>query len=192
MKILRSSCVLYVLFTVLLGIVYPFVVYGIGQLFFVHHAEGTLLWREDGAVVGSHWIGQDFQKPIYFHPRPSSNEYDGANSGGSNLGSTSQKLIDILQKRAMQYRLENNLAPEALIPADAVTTSGSGLDPHISIENALLQAPRIASARNQPVGKVRTLIEDLAEEPFLGLFGTQRVNVLVLNLALDTLNQKID
>lgn len=184
MKMARPAILSFLCFTILLGVVYPLLVYGIAQLFFHHHAEGSLLKRANGSIIGSHWIGQDFQKPEYFHPRPSSAHYNAAHSQGSNLGPTSQKLIDVLKVRAEQYRLENKLPADAEIPADAVTASASGLDPHISIENAMLQAPRVAAARNMSVDAVKKVIESQAEEPFLGLFGTARVNVLRLNMAL--------
>ncbi len=184
MKQFRIAFALLGLFTLLLGVGYPLFVCGIGQLLFPRHANGTIVMA-GGRVVGSHWIAQDFQKPQYFHPRPSSANYNGAASQGSNLGSTSAKLIAALKSRAEQYRLENGLSEGAPIPADAVTASASGLDPHISLENAKLQAPRVAKARSKPVDQVLALIDELAEDPFLGLFGSERVNVLQLNLALD-------
>lgn len=181
---IRRSFVCFLSFTLLLGIGYPFLVYGIGWLFFPKHAQGSLVIHND-TVVGSHWIAQEFQTPKYFHPRPSSANYDAAASMASNLGPTSQKLIDTLKQRATQYRLENKLAPNATVPADAVTASASGLDPHISIENAMIQAPRVAAARNKSVDEVKALIEKLSEGAFLGFLGTKRVNVLKINLALD-------
>ncbi len=184
MKPFRTAFVLLGLLTLLLGIAYPLFICGIGQLLFPHHAGGTIV-TSGGRVVGSHWIAQDFQKPHYFHPRPSSAHYNGAASQGSNLGPTSAKLIAALKARAEQYRLENGLSEGSPIPADAVTASGSGLDPHIGLSDARLQAPRVAKARSKPVDEVLALIDELAEEPFLGLFGSQRVNVLQLNLALD-------
>lgn len=187
MKLWRTALTSFLLFTLLFGFGYPLFIYSIGQLFFPFHAEGALLRKSDGTLIGSHWIAQDFQKPEYFHPRPSSAHYNGASSQGSNFGPTSQKLIDTLRLRALQYRRENNLAPDTPIPADAVTASGSGLDPHISLSNALLQAPRIALARNKSLQDIQQKISQIAEEPFLGIFGTQRVNVLLLNLALDVM-----
>jgi len=186
---LKPSFISLALLTLLLGIIYPLFIYGIGQLFFHKHANGSLLYK-NGTVVGSEWIAQGFSKAEYFHPRPSSagtDGYDGANASGSNLGPTSQKLFDALQKRAADYRSENNLSSNTLIPADAITTSGSGLDPHISLANALLQAPRVASARHLSEEKVRDLISNYSEGATLWLFGEARVNVLRINLALDEL-----
>lgn len=184
---LKPAAISLALLTVLLGIIYPLFMCGIGQLFFHRKANGSLVSRE-GKVVGSLWIAQGFVKPEYFHPRPSSagsSGYDAANSSGSNLGPTSQKLIDALRQRASDYRLENRLDAETSMPADAVTSSGSGLDPHISVANALLQASRVASARNLEREEMERLIAKYTEHPWLGLFGTPRVNVLRINLALD-------
>jgi potassium-transporting ATPase KdpC subunit len=178
------------LLTLLLGIIYPLFIWGIGALCFRSQANGTLFYYQDGKVIGSEWIAQKFTKPEYFHPRPSSagdKGYDAANSSGSNLGPTSQKLADALHQRASSYRLENKLSPETPIPADAITTSGSGLDPHISVANALLQASRVASARSFVEEDVRKLIVEYTQGPTLGLFGEARINVLRLNLALDKL-----
>lgn len=176
--------------TLLLGIIYPLFIYGIGQMFFYRKANGTLLYDGEGKVIGSEWIAQSFAKPEYFHPRPSSageKGYDAANSSGSNLGPTSQKLADALRQRAGQYRSENNLSPDTPIPADAITSSGSGLDPHISVANAFLQGSRVAAARSVNEEDVRKLIAEYTEGPSLGLFGEPRINVLRLNLALDKL-----
>lgn len=185
---LKTGAVVLALLTVLFGIVYPFFMYGVGQLFFHHQANGSLLYDKAGGAIGSEWIAQSFTKPHYFHPRPSaagSNGYDGVHSSGSNLGPTSKALAAALAKRASDYRSQNKLQPHTLIPADAVTTSGSGLDPHISSENALLQAVRVASSRNIPLADVRALIAHYTQHPTLGIFGEARVNVLVLNVALD-------
>ncbi len=185
---LRISFVALACFTVLLGIIYPCFIWGIGQLFFHKKANGTLFYYQDGEVIGSELIGQNFSLPSYFHPRPSSagdSGYDAANSSGSNLGPTSQKLIDTVRGRVAAYRSENSLSDSVLIPPDAVTCSGSGLDPHISLANAMLQAPRVASARGMEVADVRHLIKKYTEGRALGLFGEKRVNVLRLNLALD-------
>ena len=178
----------FALLTVLLGIIYPLFMFGVGQLFFHKKANGSLFFYEDGKVIGSLWIAQNFTKPEYFHPRPSSagdKGFDAANSSGSNLGPTSQKLADALQQRVAAYRSENSLSSDTMIPADAVMTSGSGLDPHISTANALLQAARVASARGLSQGKIEDLITEYTEEPTLGLFGQARINVLRINLALD-------
>lgn len=172
--------------TVLTGVIYPAVVTGIAQVVFPAQANGSLE-TVGGRVVGSRLIGQNFSKPEYFHPRPSAagaNGYDAAASSGSNLGPTSQKLIDRVKGGVAQYRQENpgHTGP---IPADAVTASGSGLDPHISPANAGIQAARVAAARGVDIGRVRGLVVAATEEPWLGLFGEPRVNVLALNLSLD-------
>ncbi len=185
---LKPSAVIMILMTVLLGIVYPLFMWGVGQFIFHREANGALVFNQDGKINGSDWIAQNFTKPAYFHPRPSSagpQGYDAANSSGSNLGPTSQKLVDALKQRAASYRAENRLAPNTMIPADAVTTSGSGLDPHISVENALIQAPRVAKARKMAEQDVRDLIDAHTEGRTWWIYGEPRVNVLKLNLALD-------
>jgi K+-transporting ATPase ATPase C chain len=171
--------------TVLTGVIYPAVVTGIAQVAFPTEANGSLE-TVGGRVVGSRLIGQAFSKPEYFHPRPSAAGagYDAGASSGSNLGPTSQKLIDRVKLSIAQYRLENP-GHTGAIPADAITASGSGLDPHISAANADIQAARVAAARAVEIGRVRGLVAAATEEPWLGLFGEPRVNVLVLNLSLD-------
>lgn len=188
---LRPALIALVLLTILGGIIYPLFMYGIGELFFHNEANGTLFYYKDGKVMGSEWIGQNFTKPEYFHPRPSAagaNGYDAANSSGSNLGPTSKALIDSLRQRAQSYRTENKLAPDTVIPAEAVTASGSGLDPHISVGNALLQASRVAAARGISVDEVKKTIERYTDGPTWGLFGEERINVLRINLALDKIS----
>ena len=167
--------------------IYPLVVFGISQAFFRDKANGSLIVDSSGAVRGSRLIGQQFTAPQYFHPRPSAagNGYDASNSGGSNLGPTSSNLLASITQRIGNYRTENNLATNAAVPADAVTASASGLDPHISVRNAELQAPRVAKARNLPVDKVLELVRSNTDAPDLGIFGDPGVNVLKLNLALD-------
>ena len=187
---LRPACISLFLLTLLLGIIYPLVMWGIGDLFFQHQANGSLILREN-KVIGSSLIAQNFITPQYFHPRPSAagdQGFDAANSSGSNLGPTSQKLDTAIRERILQYQAENSLAPETKIPADAVTSSGSGLDPHISLQNALLQASRIAKARNLTIEQIQALIKKHTLTRSLFLFGEPRVNVLELNLALDSLN----
>ena len=144
---------------------------------------------KDGTVRGSKLLGQNFTGAKYFHPRPSAagNGYDAANSSGSNLGPTSQKLNDAIKDRIAAYRTENGLKETDAVPADAVTASGSGLDPHISLRNAELQAPRVAKARNLSEDKVRELIEQNTDAAAFGILGEPGVNVLKLNLALDSL-----
>ena len=165
---------------------YPLVVWAIAQIAFPGNANGSLLYR-DGRVIGSRLIAQRFEGANYFHPRPSAagEGYDAANSGGSNLGPTSRKLIETIAQRVAAYRAENGLAGETAVPADAVTASASGLDPHISVANATLQARRVAQSRGMAEQTVRSLIADHTEARDLGLLGEPRVNVVVLNLALD-------
>lgn len=164
---------------------YPLCVWGVAQLLFPHEAAGSLLIRE-GRVTGSKLIGQNFSGPGYCHPRPSAAGagYDAAASGGSNLGPLSKKLLDAVGQRAEAYRLENDLAKDALVPADAVTASGSGLDPHISPANALLQAPRIARARGLSLAEVQEKIRQHTQGRDLAVLGEPRVNVLLLNMSL--------
>jgi potassium-transporting ATPase KdpC subunit len=172
--------------TVLTGLIYPAVVTGVAQVVFPSQANGTLV-TVGGRVVGSRLIGQRFSRPEYFHSRPSAagaDGYDAAASSGSNLGPTSRKLIDRVTGAVAQYRQENP-GHGGPIPADAVTASGSGLDPHISPANAEIQAARVAAARGVDVGRVRGLVAAATEEPWLGLFGEPRINVLALNLSLD-------
>ena len=166
---------------------YPVLVYGLGTLMFHRQANGSLILDKDGKVLGSELIGQPFSSDKYFNSRPSAagTGYDATSSGGTNLGPTSQKLHDSIQAAAVAYRKQNNMAADATVPADAVTASGSGLDPHISVANAMLQAPRVAKARNLSADKVAALINQYTEGRDLGLFGETRVNVLKLNLAMD-------
>jgi potassium-transporting ATPase KdpC subunit len=166
---------------------YPLVVYGIAQVAFPHQANGSLIVAKDGTVRGSELLGQNFTEAKYFHPRPSAagNGYDAANSSGSNLGPTSQKLNDAIKERIAAYRVENGLKETDAVPADAVTASSSGLDPHISLRNAELQTPRVAKARGLTVEKVLALLRANTDSPDLGILGDAGVNVLILNVALD-------
>ncbi len=184
---LRTSVVLITILTLLLGIGYPLFMYCVGQLFFHKEANGSLVFLE-GKPIGSSLIGQNFTDKKYFHPRPSSagdKGYDATSSSGSNLGPTSQKLIVAIDKRVTAYRSENGLDADTVLPAEAVTTSGSGLDPHISPADAYLQAARVASARGMAIEGVNNLIEKFTEGSTLWLFGEPRVNVLLLNLELN-------
>jgi K+-transporting ATPase ATPase C chain len=180
------------LFAVVLCGFYPILIWGAGQLLFPHQANGSLIESNDRKIVGSEWLGQNFTSAKYFHPRPSSagTGYDAANSSGSNLGPTSQKLIDAVKRRVANYRKENQLADDALVPGDAVTASGSGLDPHISVKNALLQVSRVANERDVSVETVKSEIAKATTEPQFGLLGEAGVNVLLLNLALDVVAPK--
>lgn len=182
--------------TVVLAVVccgaYPMLVTGITRTVFRDKADGSLIRDSSGKLVGSSLLGQNFSGEKYFHPRPSgagANGYDAASSSGTNLGPTSQKLADQLKERVAAYRTTNGLAENQEVPADAVTASGSGLDPHISPANASLQAARVAKARNLPVEKVKELIDGNTDQPDLGIFGDPGVNVLKLNLALDALSR---
>ena len=183
---LRISIIATLCLAVLLCGIYPALVWAIAQGLFHSQANGSLV-SVKGQVIGSSLLGQQFAGPGYFHPRPSAagNGYDAANSGGSNLGPTSQKLIAAVKERVVAYRAENNLAPGVLIPADAVTASGSGLDPHISVNNALLQAGRVANAWGVDAEALQKKIVSHTEGRDLGIFGEPKVNVLMLNLDLD-------
>jgi potassium-transporting ATPase KdpC subunit len=190
-------------FTVITGVAYPLVVTGFAQGVFGDKADGSLVENADGEVVGSSLIGQTFVEPEYFHPRPSAagDGYDSSASSGSNLGPTNDKLLvgeeddpatedvdetfDGIEQRAAAYRAENDLADDVEVPVDAVTASASGLDPHISVANARLQAPRVADERGMDVDDVLALIDDHTSGRDLGFLGEKGVNVLELNLALD-------
>jgi K+-transporting ATPase ATPase C chain len=172
--------------TVVLGVVYPLVMTGISQVIFPKQANGSLR-AENGKVIGSELIGQNFSKPEYFQPRPSnagSNGYDATASGGFNQGPTNQKMVDRVKASVEQFR-KANPDYKGPIPADMVTGSASGLDPHISPDSAHAQAARVAKARGVSADQVNQLIDQSTEGPDLGLLGEPRVNVLKLNLALD-------
>ncbi|MCX5884907.1 MAG: K(+)-transporting ATPase subunit C [Proteobacteria bacterium] len=185
-KELRISLMATLSLAVILCGIYPLVVWVLAQGLFPAKANGSLITQR-GKIAGSSLISQGFIDPKYFHPRPSAagQGYDAVSSGGSNLGPTSKKLMDMVKQRVVHFRTENNLAPDALIPADAVTASASGLDPHISLKNALLQVPRVASARGLSEETVRKQVDVYMEGRDLGILGEPRVNVLMLNLALD-------
>ena len=187
---LRTGILAFIVLTIVTGLLYPLLVTGIGQLAFSGNANGSLVKR-DGLVVGSSSIGQQFTSARYFHPRPSDagSGYDAMASGGSNLGPSNPQLRRDVTASAKLYRRQNDLSATAAIPIDAVTTSGSGLDPQISPANAKLQAPRVAAARGLPVSRVLTLIGQHTQGRGLGFLGDPGVNVLELNLALDRLAQ---
>jgi K+-transporting ATPase ATPase C chain len=199
MKNLLSEIRAAVLVTVALAVVccgvYPLAVFGLGQLAFRDQANGSLIVGKDGTIHGSRLLGQQFTLDKYFITRPSDAgangvTYDPTSSGGSNLGPTSQKLHDTIAQNLAAYRTQNGLATNAPVPADAVTASASGLDPHISLRNAELQTPRIAKARGLSEDRVRELIRANTDGASLGFLGEPGVNVLTLNLALDELAGK--
>ena len=171
---------------------YPIAVTGISKLTFADKANGSLILDKNGTIIGSSLLGQNFSGAGYFHPRPSAagaNGYDAVSSSGSNLGPTSQKLADQIKERIAAYRASNGLAETQPVPADAVTASASGLDPHISPANAALQIARVANVRSVTPEKVRALIVANTDHADLGLLGEDGVNVLQLNIALDALNK---
>jgi potassium-transporting ATPase KdpC subunit len=203
MKHLRPAILLTAFFVILTGLVFPTAVWAIGRVLFTDRAGGSLIHDRTGNVVGSKLLGQAFSRPEYFHPRPSAAGagYDAANSGGTNLGPTSDKLVsgvkddaatkDVdesfagFRDLARAYRQENGLPPSTPIPADAATRSASGLDPDISPANAELQVARIARARGMDATLIRSLVREHTTARTLGFIGEPRVNVLALNLALD-------
>jgi K+-transporting ATPase ATPase C chain len=186
---LRSAIVSTLVLAVVCCGLYPLVIYGIGQAAFHDKANGSLILDAKGNVIGSSLLAQGFSSDKYFIPRPSAagTGYDASSSGGTNLGPTSKKLADAITQNVADYRKQNGLAAEAPVPADAVTCSGSGLDPHISLKNAELQAPRVAKERKLAIEKVNELIKANTDKADLGFLGESGVNVLKLNLALDAL-----
>jgi potassium-transporting ATPase KdpC subunit len=192
---IRPAIVLVVALTLITGLIYPLAMTGIAGVIFPYKAQGSMIER-DGKVVGSELIGQEFTSEKYFHGRPSATTatdpndssktvpapYNAANSGGSNLGPTNKALVERVQGDVDKLKQEN---PSAQVPIDLVTTSGGGLDPHISPAGALFQVPRVAKARNMPEDQLRKLVDENTEGRLLGLLGEPRVNVLALNLALD-------
>jgi potassium-transporting ATPase KdpC subunit len=195
LKEIRPALVILVALTAITGLIYPLAMTGIAGSIFPYQAQGSLIER-DGKVIGSALIGQAFTSDQYFHGRPSATTapdpnnstktvpapYNAANSGGSNLGPTNKALVERVQGDVEKLKQEN---PSSPVPIDLVTTTGGGLDPHISPDGALFQVPRVAKARNMPEDELRRLVNEHVETRTLGLLGEPRVNVLALNLALD-------
>jgi len=191
MKNLVTAILMTIVTTVLLGLIYPLVVTGIAQVIFPNKANGQLIER-DGQIIGSRVIGQPFTSPGYFRSRPSAagaNGYDAAGSAGTNYGPTNKKLIDRVKADTEKLKAEN---PGKPVPVDMVTTSGSGLDPHISPAAAEFQIPRVAKERGMSEGEVRRVVAEFTEGRQFGFLGEPRVNVLALNLALDSSRRSID
>jgi K+-transporting ATPase ATPase C chain len=187
LKDLRTAIIAFVLFSGFLGLAYPYAITGTAQAVFHRQANGSLV-RLNGQDVGSSLVGQNFSAPAYFHPRPSAagaNGYDASASSGSNLGPSSQALATRVAGDVDRVRRENGLAAGAKVPVDAVTASGSGLDPHISPAYADLQVARVAKARGVSEDAVRTLVRDKTDGSTFRVLGEARVNVLLLNIALD-------
>jgi potassium-transporting ATPase KdpC subunit len=184
---LFPALMMMLVFTVITGLIYPLAVTGIAQGIFNDKADGSLVDNAGGDVVGSTRIGQSFAEPEYFHPRASAagDGYDASASSGSNLGPTNDEFLATVDERANAYRQENGLDADADVPVDAVTASASGLDPHISVANAGLQAPRVADERGLDLDTVMELVDDHTSGRDLGFLGEKGVNVLELNVALD-------
>jgi K+-transporting ATPase ATPase C chain len=183
-----------VVFTIITGALYPLLVTGAAQAVFKDKANGSLITNADGTIIGSKWIGQPFSAPKYLHPRPAADAYvPGAQGGGtyaygSNYGPLDPRLVKEVRERVSAYRTENGLNENTKVPVDAVTASGSGLDPHISVANARLQAPRVAKERGLAIATVRHLVDRYTAGRALGVLGEPGVNVLQVNLALDRLS----
>jgi len=191
LKELWTSVVATVVLCVVVSGIYPVLIWGVGQVLFPHQANGSLV-ENNGQIVGSELLAQGFSGAKYFHPRPSDagTGYDPLNSGGSNLGPTSQKLMDGIKANVAQYRQENALSADALVPVDAVTASGSGLDPHISLQNAKVQVPRVAKERGLTDEEVQAEVSKATDNALFGIGGEPGVNVLKVNLALDAMVSK--
>ena len=190
-KNILKSFLFYIIFIIILGLLYPLLVTGISKIIFPAKSEGSLIYI-GGKAVGSELIGQNFIGDKYFHPRPSAagkDGYDAMSSGGSNLAPTNKDFISTVSERLAAFKKENNLPDNTIIPADIVTASGSGLDPDISIESAMLQVKRISKARSIPANEIQDLITKNTENRILGFLGEPKVNVLKINILLDNLGK---
>jgi len=191
MREFTRAILIFVTMTVLLGLAYPFAMTGISQFLFREKANGSLV-VSDNRVVGSSLIGQNFSDPAYFHGRPSALEkpYDASNSGGTNFGPSNAKFLEKVGQRIEEVRKKNGLDLAVAVPADFVLASASGLDPHISVEAAMLQVPRIAKTRGLQESEVQDALRKTAENPLFGFLGSKRINVLRLNMSLDELSRR--
>jgi K+-transporting ATPase ATPase C chain len=187
LKEIKTSVIVTLVLLIICCGIYPLVVLGAGQLLFPKQANGSLVLDSDGKPIASTLLGQTFSADKYFNPRPSAagNGYDSTSSSGSNLGPTSQTLHDNVKQRVADYRKANNLPDTQSVPADAVTASGSGLDPHISLNNAALQLPRVAKARGMSEDDLKKLVVQYTDGRDFGILGEPGVNIVKLNLALD-------
>ena len=187
LKEIKTSLIVTAILLVICCGVYPLIVFGAGQLLFPKQANGSLVLDDKGKPIASTLLAQNFTADKYFAPRPSAagTGYDSTSSGGSNLGATSQALHDAVKQRVADYRKANNLPDSQVVPADAVEASGSGLDPHISLNNAALQLPRVAKARGMSEDDLKALVAKYTDGPDFGILGEPGVNIVKLNLALD-------
>jgi potassium-transporting ATPase KdpC subunit len=184
---LKTSVITTLVLLLICCVLYPLIIFGVGQAAFPHKANGSLVLDDNGKPIASTLLGQTFSADKYFNPRPSAagQGYDSTSSGGSNYGATSQALHDAVKQRVADYRKANGLSDTQLVPGDAVTASGSGLDPHISVKNALLQVPRVAKARSMSEDDLKKLVEQCTDGRDFGILGEPGVNVVKLNLTLD-------
>ena len=187
LKEIKISVIVTIILLIFCSGIYPLFVFGAGQLFFPNKANGSLVLDSNGKPIASTLLGQTFSADNYFNPRPSAagQGYDSTSSSGSNLGPTSQTLHDNVKQRVADYRKTNNLPDSQPVPADAVEASGSGLDPHISVKNALLQVPRVAKARAMSEDDLKKLVDQYTDGRDFGILGDPGVNITKLNLALD-------
>ena len=188
MKTIKQSILMLIAMTVIFGFIYPIAMTGIGHLAFMDKVKGSLITK-DGVTAGSVLIGQNFKSAKYFHGRPSAGDYNALLSGGSNLGPTNQKLIDQATVHAAAFRKENNMKNNSVVPAEMALSSGSGLDPHISLVSAMLQVPRVASERKISEGDLFGLVSSLSKKQY-GIAGYSFINVFKLNTALDDIEKK--